>query len=89
MSVLGEIFNQLNLPKEQMHNLVKKLMGNSRNVMSILQESNIPQEISNKIAEVIKSHPLALMELAKEYGIKKEGIAGKAFDFIKEKVMHK
>ena len=64
-------------------------MGNSGNIMSVLQEFNIPQKITNKITEIIKSQPLALMEVAKEYGIKKEGIAGKAFDFIKEKVMHK
>ena len=89
MSVLGEIFSQMNLSQEQIQNLVKKLMGNSRNVMVILQEFNIPQEITSKITEIIKSQPLALMEVAKEYGIRKEGIAGKAFDFIKEKVMHK
>ena len=89
MSVLGEIFNQLNLPQEQIINLIKQLMGNSSNVMTILQEFKIPQEIMSKISEIIRSQPLALMEVAKEYGIKKEGIAGRAFDFIREKVMHK
>ena len=89
MSVLGEIFNQMNLTYEQIQNLIKKLLSNSTNVMSILQQFDISQEIKEKITEIIKSQPLALMEVAKEYGIKKEGIINKTFDFIKEKVMHK
>ena len=87
MSVLGEIFNQMNLPYEQIQELIKRLVGDSSNVMSILQQFNIAQEITEKITEIIKSEPLALMEVAKEYGISKEGIVDKALDFVKEKVM--
>jgi hypothetical protein len=84
MSVLGQIFTDAGVEKEQLSHVVKLLRENPMAAMMAVQELKLGDDVMQKIMATVMMNPDSIEELAMELGLTQEDL-----DAIKNQIQGK